>query len=141
MIYNSNLINLFFENLNEDPNIIRGAINSDLNEIKAALVDNPDCINELHHPSGMTALIIAAIDGQYTLVDYLCDQPGIDVSIFDNHGRSAYGVAIALGRYDIDERIMRDNKRAIETIISKDDTQQTNKTSSNLTHFRPKPPF
>lgn len=123
-----------YSDLNEDePNIIRGATNADLDEIQRALSLNPDCINEVDNNIGVTALHIAAFDGNYDIVDFLCDQPGIDIAVFDKFGRTAYWAAHIIGRDDIVERIMRDTNARLKIMLEHDE-------DDNVTPFRPKPP-
>lgn len=127
-----------YSDLNEDePNIIRGATNADLDEIQRALSLNPDCINEVDKNIGVTALHIAAFDGNYDIVDYLCEQPGIDIGIFDKFGRSPYWAAHIIGRDDIVERIMRDTNARLKIMLENDDDYDND---DNVTPFRPKPP-
>ena len=136
-MYNIGRNNYYFNILDERPNIIRGAIKADLEELQSALIENPNCINDTDPATGVTALFIAAIDGNYSIVDFLCDQPGIKVDIMDKFGRTAYMAAIEIGRDDILERIMRDTNRSIAKLEAIDDAEES---APNITAFRPKPP-
>jgi len=109
------------ENLSKDePDIIKAAEKGDLEGVKAAVADDPDCINALSK-YGETALIIAAAEGMYSMADFLCDQPGIDISIRDFEDRPAFLYARIIGRPDIAERIMRDTAAECERLADLDD--------------------
>ena len=122
--------------LSDEPNIIRGATNHDLDEIKRALAVNPDCINETERNVGVTALHIAAFDGNYEIVDFLCGQPGIDITIADNLGRTASWAAHTIGRDDIHQRIRKVLALIAEEVEQKEDDTH----GGNVTPFRPRPP-
>jgi len=115
-----NYIEKIYRNMEDTPNIIRGATNGDLEEIKAALERDPNCINETDPNVGVTALHIAAFDGDYALVDFLCDQPGIELWPYDNLGRPPWWAARIIGRHDICDRIMRDIQREINEVLEEE---------------------
>lgn len=132
--------------LNKDgPNIIRGAENADLEEIKAALLENPNCINEVCI-SGLTALHYAACDGMYSIVDFLCDQPGVDIGVLDIFGRTPYLLASIVGRNDIHDRIMKTIKEECQRSSDVDDANDkinqnsASKHADTIALFKPKPP-
>ena len=135
MIEEQYILHQYFE-LTDEPNIIRGATNHDLDEIRRALAENPDCINETEPNVGVTALHIAAFDGNYEIVDFLCDQPGVDVHAEDNLGRTPWWAAYIVGREDIHIRILKDMAAEMEQLLAEDETEE----SSNVMRFRPRSP-
>lgn len=78
-------------------NIIVGANNDDLRVVKAALAEDPSCINFQDTNTGLTAIHIAAAHGTLRLARYLLEQNGIDLSLADWRGRRAVDLAIAIG--------------------------------------------
>ena len=140
MIEQQYILQQYFD-LKSEPNIIRGAANNDLNEIKCALEADPSCINETEPNVGVTALHIAAFDGNYEIVDFLCDQPGIDIHIEDNLGRSPQWAAYIIGRNDIEMRIARDMAAEMDRILDAEEAEnEASKDQGNVTPFRPRPP-
>jgi len=85
--------------------IIIGALVHDIVEIKRALQEDADCINHVDDVLGVSALHIAAADGNSALVDFLCKQPGCDPHLLDRQGRRAAFLALAIGRPDICDAI------------------------------------
>ena len=130
-----------YNNLDKDkPNIIRGAMNADLHEVKAALLDNPTCINEADPETGLTAMHIGGGEGDYDLVDLLCQQPGYDISLRDAWGRTPYFMARIIGRQDIVERMFQDidaNLRRKEALFGDEEKLQED---HNVTVFDPRGP-
>lgn len=133
MIRNS-LTSLYDGMNNDKPNIIRGAMSADFDQVKAALEENPACITEADPVTGLTALHIAAGEGNGAMVDLLCSQPGYDLSIQDAWGRQPPYMAIAIGRHDIIERMMRD----IDTLHRRNEGYVPD--DSNVTPLRPRRP-
>jgi hypothetical protein len=85
--------------------IIRGALRNDFDEVRAALAEDPGCINERDARMGVTALHITAGNGSLRLVEFLCEQPGCDPFLLDQAGRLAGFMAVVVGRMDIADRI------------------------------------
>jgi ankyrin repeat protein len=85
--------------------IIAGALRNDFSEVRAALAEDPDCINDRDPRMGVTALHITAGNGSFPLVKFLCEQPGCDPFLLDQAGRSAAFMAVVVGRVDISNRI------------------------------------
>lgn len=81
--------------------IIRGAERNDLGEVKRALEEDPECVNHQDARMGITALHIAAADGNMPLVKLLLEQRNIKASRADHAGRDAAYMAEAIGRDDI----------------------------------------
>lgn len=138
MIEQQKLLSIYEILKTDEPNIIRGAISADIEEVKSALAKNPTCINEVDEHIGVTALHIACFDGNYPLVDFLCDQSGVDISVRDKFGRTPYFASIALDRGDITERLFRDVDQRLKQIEQLEDDASS---SGNVTLLRPKPPF
>lgn len=95
--------------------IIYGAEINDLNHVKLALADDPRSINGRDRALGVTALHIAAGDGNRSLVEYLVEQPGCKLDIEDYKGRTPALLAIIVGRDDIADIIHSAIIRKIET--------------------------
>lgn len=120
-----------------EPNIIRGAMNENLEEIKAALANNPNCINETDDKMRLTAMHIAAANGAYDIIDLLCEQPGYDIGLKDAVGRTPDDLAWIIGRHDIIDRMMRDTNEAIMRSIELDEAEDAAK---KVTALHPKLP-
>lgn len=131
-----------YSNMTDVPNIIRGATNGDLEEIKEALRNDPDCINETDPDVGVTALHIACFDGNYEIVDFLCSQPGVEVYVYDNLGRIPWYAAYAIGRDDICERLLRDTQARIDARIEREEAEEAENAGAEgkVTQLRPRPP-
>ncbi|MBI1274436.1 hypothetical protein GC177_00500 [bacterium] len=78
--------------------IVEGAKTNNLEEVKLALWENPDCINA-SDKSGLTALHWAASNNNFTLCEYLFEQSKVRVNpmLKDVRGRSAMDHAIGIG--------------------------------------------
>lgn len=83
-------------------NIVEGAKMNNLEEVKLALQENPDCINA-SGKSGLTALHWAASNNNYKLCEYLFQQQKVRVNpmLKDVRGRSAMDHAIGIGSDNI----------------------------------------
>ena len=88
---------------------------------------------------GVTALHIACFDGDYTIVDFLCSQPGVEVYVYDNFGRIPWYAAYAIGREDICERLLRDTQASINAQIELEEAEEAD-TEGKVTQLRPRPP-
>lgn len=84
----------------QTPSIFRGAERNDLGEVRNALSIDRSAIN-MQDRMGLTALHIAAADGNKTLVKFLLDQPGCRFDLVDVHGRIPSVLAYMVGRDDI----------------------------------------
>lgn len=136
MIEQQYILQQYFD-LKSEPNIIRGATNNDLDEVKRALEADPNCINETEPNVGVTALHIAAFDGNYEMVDFLCDQPCIDIHKEDNLGRSPQWAAYIIGRNDIEMRIMRDMAAELDRILDAEEAEyEVSMDEGKITTFR-----
>ena len=132
----------------DGPDIFRGAMNGDVDEVREALAQNPDLLNFQEEKIGATPLHVAVWYGNYDVVDFLCLQPEIDIGLLDSLGRPTWFGASATGRDDIVERIFEDTNRSINRkIATEDEAKQSPQedvpsidTNSNVTHLRPKPP-
>jgi ankyrin repeat protein len=80
-----------------EPDIIRGALNNDLDEVQAALDRNPRDINKQHDYFEYTALHIAASRGNMLMVDLLLKESRLRWGIRDRWGRDPLDVAILAG--------------------------------------------
>ena len=105
-------MNNILQNIKEDMknsnfSIIEGALRNDWDEIRGALAENPECINQRDPRMGVTALHIAAGDGNLPLVQFLCEQEGVDSAAIDAAGRRPIQLSIAIGRPDITTLLCR----------------------------------
>ena len=65
----------------------------DLGGVRNALRRGGASVNEVG-PDGKTGLILAVCEGELTMVQFLLQQPGIDISCKDNHGFTALHRAV-----------------------------------------------
>ncbi|MBU2527608.1 MAG: ankyrin repeat domain-containing protein [Bacteroidetes bacterium] len=79
-----------------EPNIIRGALNNDFEEVAAALVLSPESINNVDQITGGSALHISVGLGNYSMVAYLVEQEGLNLEHKDQIGRDALDLAIQI---------------------------------------------
>lgn len=121
----------------DGPDIFRGAMDADIEEVKLALEQSPEILNARHEKGGVTPLAMAAWYGNYEIVDYLCSFPDIDLLALDDQGRTVWYGAVALGREDIVQRIMQPNAEKVQAKIEQEDRFEG---SSNVTAFHPKGP-
>jgi ankyrin repeat protein len=81
--------------------IIEGAQQNDLGKVEAALELDPPCVNACDPRSGLTALHIAAADGNRSLVRFLLSRADCAFSPEDRLGRTPVQLAYVIGRDDI----------------------------------------
>ncbi len=77
------------------PNILEGALFNDIEEIEAAIAENPACIKEVTQ-HGMNALQLALSHGCFEAAEYLAEA-GVDPLHRDMFGRTAVIIASQLG--------------------------------------------
>ncbi|MBT3043395.1 MAG: ankyrin repeat domain-containing protein [Candidatus Thiodiazotropha sp. (ex Codakia orbicularis)] len=77
------------------PNILEGALFNDIEEIEAAISENPACIEEVTQ-EGMNALQLALSHGCFDAAKYLAEV-GVDPLHRDSFGRTAVIIASELG--------------------------------------------
>jgi hypothetical protein len=77
------------------PNILEGALFNDIEEIEAAIAENPACVKE-ETPEGMNALQLALSHGCFEAAEYLAEA-GVDPLHRDSFGRTAVIIASELG--------------------------------------------
>ncbi|MFN3171244.1 MAG: hypothetical protein ACE37E_11185 [Hyphomicrobiales bacterium] len=85
--------------------IIRGAEMADIDEISKALAEDPQCINDTDPATGLTALLISCCDRNHSIIDFLIQQPGINISQRDVFHRDAITVAHIWGDYEMYEKL------------------------------------
>lgn len=81
--------------------IIKYAKNCDLNGLKEAISSDAELVNFQEHSTGLSALHIVAAHGHKTCVEFLMSVEGIDATLTDNEGRSAWDLAESIGRDDL----------------------------------------
>lgn len=127
------------DNIRDVPNIIRGAMNDDLDAIKVCLERDPGCINEVDEDTGVTALHIAVVDGNFELADFLCSQPGIDCEVADYFGRYPAQIALLQDRPDIYEVVSRNLEKRLREKIAAEDAEDEARKAGVIRFIPPKP--
>ena len=105
----------------EEHPIIRAALSNDINAAKCALAEDAECINHQSDKMGVTALHVAAGNGNMSMVQFLCEQPGCDPYIQDYAGRLPCYMATAIGRLDISDVIGALGAKIIGPLFDDDD--------------------
>ena len=77
------------------PNILEGALFNDIEEIEAAISENPACVKDVTQ-EGMNALQLALSHGCFEAAEYLA-QAGVDPLHRDSFGRTAVIIASEVG--------------------------------------------
>ena len=104
------------------PDIIRGAKNNDLSEVKAALELNQHDITKQDGIYGLSALHYAAAKGNIHMVDYLLTQEGVNIDLKDRWGRDVLDVAILSGPQQVIQSLFAFRHKDDDP--SPDDTKQ-----------------
>lgn len=128
--------------LKHEFNIIRGANNCDLDEIKGALQEDPECINQTDPGTGMTALHICAGHGHLTCVNFLLKQDGIDAKLRDHFQRLPQELAYAIGREDIEQAIGKVAWAELDAHLAEfapENPEEAELPPDNVTQLFPKP--
>lgn len=81
--------------------VIELMIRKKYDEVRGEVLRNPACINDRDPRSGVTLLHIACGRGSTPLVEFLCEQPGIDLMVQDHFGRFAFQLAWVISREDL----------------------------------------
>lgn len=74
----------------EGYDIIECALEGNFDGVDAALEIDPRDINAQRESNGITALMAASGSGRERMVEHLLKKDGIDLSLVDNFGRSAF---------------------------------------------------
>lgn len=90
-----------------DPDIIRGAKNNDISEVRAALQKNSDDITKQDMVFGLSALHYASAKGNPSMVSFLLEQKGADINLKDRWDRDVLDVAIECGNQQIIDELFR----------------------------------
>lgn len=94
------------EGLNERrPSIIDAAYKNSIPMAQEAMRDDPGSINSIER--GQTALHLSVSFGNVSMVTFLLQQEGIDVSIKDHHGRDALDLALVVGHEEIERALFQ----------------------------------
>ena len=131
------------ENLNRPTHsILRGADRNDLAEIETALATDPQCINAKDEHIGVTALHIAAADGNKSLVEFLIKQPACQLDVEDAAGRTPAMLAFLIGRDDIVGLLASATSRELQAQFPelRNAPQRAKSRSSGKSLILPKPP-
>lgn len=89
------------------PDILRGAQNNNIAEVRAALRVDWKNIGKIESATGMTALHISAIRGNASIVSFLLQQNGVDVGLKDKFDRDPLDLAILSGNQTIIDELFR----------------------------------
>ena len=84
-----------------EPNLIRGAKNNDLGEVKRAVHQRRDTLNKVEADTGFSALHYAVARGNLRIVTFLLEQDDIDLRIADIHNREPLDLAVDVGHQGI----------------------------------------
>lgn len=98
--------------------IIRGAENADLVEVRGAINEDVNAVNFQDPTTGLTAMHISAADHNQSVVKELLKHK-VDLDVRDAWGRTAIDLAIGAGHDDIAEILYR--RRFPEFFESDDD--------------------
>ena len=90
-----------------DPDIIRGAKNNDISEVRAALKLDWKAINKQDLTFKMSALHYAAAKGNSSMSSFLLEQKGLNIILKDIWDRDPLDVAILSGNQDIIDDMFR----------------------------------
>jgi len=88
-------------NLKRDYDIIKGAIDNDVNEVEKAVLIDGTSVNYQEIHGGLTALHKSAARGNFAVVEWLADHAEIDFHTKDNFGRIAFDLAVKFDRQEI----------------------------------------
>lgn len=66
--------------------ILEAAYNGDLDAVRAAVLEDPECVNTQHELTGSTPLHYAVSMGRYAMVEFLLTCKGIDLEVKDMDG-------------------------------------------------------
>lgn len=90
-----------------DPDIIRGAKNNDISEVRAALQKNWSDITKQDLIFGLSALHYASAQGNASMVSFLLEQKGVIIGLKDRWNRDVLDVAILCGNQQIIDDLFR----------------------------------
>ncbi len=88
-------------------NIIRGADENNYNLVDAAIRENPKAIIFQDAATGLSALHVAAGDGNFSMFQYLLSIEGADPTLRDKFNRDPLEMAIAIGHKGIIESLSK----------------------------------
>ncbi|MGS4884952.1 ankyrin repeat domain-containing protein [Roseibium sp. MB-4] len=86
--------------------IVLGALQNDIDQARQALETDANAIHQTDQ-QGLTALHIAAAKGNLTMVQFLLDRPGVNLSLKDNFNRDPLDVAILSGNQKVIDALFR----------------------------------
>ena len=69
--------------------------------VRIALQEHPEHLNTAYAQNGNTPLHVAALNGQTEIVRFLLEQPGIDKTIKNKDGKTAFDLAQEKGFAEI----------------------------------------
>lgn len=138
------ILNLYIQEELEDfkKQFIREAIKGNIDEAKKIITEDASVVNFQDEATGISGLMIFAGDGCYTMVDYICGVPEVDVTLQDVHGRSAGIMALTIGRQDIMLRIgerMNEDIDKFDPDLSEGSNDKSNPSAKIIPFGKPKP--
>lgn len=123
-----------------EPDIIRGAKNNDISEVRAALKQDWRVINKQDQAFKMSAVHYAAAMGNASMSSFLLQQDEIDLSLRDRWDRDPLDVAILSGNQDIVDEMFRFRYGDSSEDNTPDDDPVSDPSSPDVIPFKPKAP-
>ncbi|MBO4674853.1 MAG: ankyrin repeat domain-containing protein, partial [Elusimicrobiaceae bacterium] len=81
--------------------LLGAIISQDMALVRIALQEHPEHLNTAYAQNGNTPLHVAALNGQTEIVRFLLEQPGIDKTIKNKDGKTAFDLAQEKGFAEI----------------------------------------
>jgi hypothetical protein len=124
---------------NDSNGIIAAAKKNSLKMAARALEINPDAIVETEAETGNTAMHIAVARGNGTMVQFLLQQPRVDITIKNKNGLDPLDLAIRLRHNQgVTDELFR--FRAIQLGLDGSDDPEPSSSAPNVVGFKPDKP-
>ena len=81
--------------------LLGAIITGDMDLVRTALQEHPEHLNTAYVQNGNTPLHVAALNGQTEIVRFLLEQPGIDKTLKNKDGKTAFDLAQEKGLAEI----------------------------------------
>ena len=73
--------------------VLQAVFDGSIIKLRVALQEHPEHLNTAYAQNGNTPLHVAALNGQTEIVKLLLEQPGLDTTIKNNEGKTAFDLA------------------------------------------------